>query len=113
MDQVILERVLNLSRRMAETRSLDALLNYAMEEAMSLVGAERGFIVLVGKDDSLDFQVRRGQDGDEVQGAQDQISTSILKRVIETNQPLVLRDATEDPTWRSSKSVTVLKLRSV
>jgi signal transduction histidine kinase len=113
MDQANLERVLNLSRRMAETRSLDALLNYAMEEAMSLVGAERGFIVLVGKDDTLDFRVRRGQDGDDVQGAQDQISTSILKRVIETNEPLVLRDAGEDPNWRRSKSVTVLKLRSV
>ncbi len=113
MDQGILERVLNLSRRMAETRSLSALLEYAMEEAMSLVGAERGYIVLVGKDGTLDFRVRRGQDGDEVEGARDQISTSILHRVIETTQPLVLRDATDDPNWKRAKSVSALKLRSV
>jgi signal transduction histidine kinase len=113
MDQGILERVLNLSRRMAETRSLNALLNIAMEEAMSLVGAERGYIVLVESDRSLNFRVKRGEDGNEVQDAEDQISTSILSQVIETSKPLVLRDATDDPNWRRSKSVVALQLRSV
>jgi signal transduction histidine kinase len=113
MDEAILERVLNLSRRMAETRSLNALLNIAMEEAMSLVGAERGYIVLVERDGALNFRVKRGQDGSEVESAEDQISTSILKQVIDTGQPLVLRDATDDPNWRRSKSVAALQLRSV
>src|SRR5437867_4456791 len=113
MDQATLERVLNLSRRMAETRSLNALLNYAMEEAMSLVGAERGYIVLRQKDGSLDFRVSRGQDGDEVIGPRDQISMSILDRAIQTSKPLVLRDATDDPDWGRAKSVSMLKLRSV
>ncbi len=113
MDEAIIERVLNLSRRMAETRSLNALLNYAMDEAMRLVGAERGFIVLVNKESNLDFRVGRGQNGDELQGAQDQISTSILSQVIQTSQPLVVRDAADDPNWNRAKSVTALKLRSV
>jgi signal transduction histidine kinase len=111
MNEALLERVLDLSRRMAETRALNPLLEYAMNEAMSLVGAERGYIVLVNKEGTLDFRVTRGQEADE--NAQDQISRSILSKVIHSAEPLIVRDASDDPTWNQSKSVAVLRLRSV
>jgi signal transduction histidine kinase len=111
MNEALLERFLDLSRRMAETRTLNPLLEYAMNEAMSLVGAERGYIVLVNNEGALDFCVTRGQEADE--NAQDQISRSILSKVIQSAEPLIVRDASDDPTWNQSKSVAVLRLRSV
>src|SRR5215468_9896103 len=99
MDRELLERVLNISRRLAETRTLGPLLNYAMDEAIDLVGAERGYLVLLGKEGNLDFRVQRGQDHFDLQTSEDQVSKSILTKVIETAQPLTVRDASTDPDF--------------
>jgi signal transduction histidine kinase len=109
-----LEHLLNLSRRMVETRALQPLLDYAMSEAIQFVGAERGHIVLLNDDGSLDFRVTQSLEPvEEDENAQDQVSMSILQEVVQTTEPLVIRNAMLDPKWRESKSVFSLKLRSV
>jgi len=113
MDPNLLERVLDISRRMAETRQLTPLLNYAMEQAMNLVGAEYGCLVLVRADGTLDFRVMRNLENTETENAADQVSTSILNQVIQSRQPLIVQDAGTDPDWRKAKSVVDLKIRSV
>ncbi len=113
MDNQVLERVLHLSRSMAETRSLTPLLDYAMDEAMDLVGAKRGYIVLLREDGSLDFRVKRGAHHDGTPLGEDQVSTSILREVIQTRQPLIVSDARSDSRWSQAKSVALLGLRSV
>lgn len=113
MDRDLLEHILEVSRRMAETRALTPLLNYVMDEAITLAGAERGYVVLVEPDGTLDFHVKRGKDGRELDDADDQISKSVLNQVVETGQPLVLRDAMSDPRFRGATSVAMLKLRSI
>ncbi len=113
LDQHTLERILDLSSRMAETRALKPLLEYAMDEAMKLVGAERGYIVLLTEGGTLDFRVMRSVDSTPMDDAQDQISTTILDKVIITGQPIIIRDASADPELGIAKSVSQLKLRSV
>jgi signal transduction histidine kinase len=108
-----LEHMLSLSRRMVETHALQPLLEYAMNEALQLVGAERGYIVLLNEDGSLDFRVRQGADAGELGHTEDQVSTSILQSVLQTGQPQVIKSAMDDPKWKGAKSVGVLKLRSV
>jgi GAF domain-containing protein len=98
---------------MAETRAYGPLLNYVIEQAIALVGAERGYIVLPRPDGSLDFRVTRDQRGEPVPHAEDQISTSVLKNVLQTGEPLIVRDAMADPHFSSSRSVAALNLRSV
>ena len=93
MRRELLEHILCVSRHVAETRSLTSLLNYVMDEAIELVGAERGYIVLIRPDGTPDVRVKRGTGGVELEAAADQVSRSILNRVVETSQPLVLRDA--------------------
>src|SRR5947208_2230101 len=110
MDQDTLERILALSSRMAATRALNPLLGYAMDEAMKLVGAEWGYLVLVKADGTLDFRVIRGPNAASADHAQDQISMTILQQVISSGEPLIVRDATADPKWAQSKSVSELKL---
>ena len=68
MDRDSLEHILNVIRRMAETRDLTSLLNYVMDESIKLVGAERGYVVLVQTDGTLDLRVKRGQGGEELEG---------------------------------------------
>ena len=113
MDHDLIEYILNVSRHMAETKSLTPLLNYVIDEAINLVGAERGYVVLVQPDKTLDFRAKRGQDGQELDSAEDLISTSILNKVVDSSLPLVLRNAMHDPRFGQAESVIVLGLRSI
>lgn len=113
MDQKFFEHVLQISQRMAETRALEPLLNYVIDEAIALVGAEHGYIVLARPDGTLDIRVKRSQAGQTLEEADDQVSRSIFNEVVATGKPLILRDAFNDPNFSTAQSVMLLKLRSI
>jgi signal transduction histidine kinase len=113
MDEVFLRKLLEISRHMAENRALDPLLNYAMQIALDLLDAERGYLVLLNEDGALDFRVKMDQNGNELKHPEEQISYSILNKVVSNNKPLVITDALLDPSLQNSDSVQALQLRSV
>jgi len=113
VDENLLEHILEISRRMAETRALNPLLEYVIDEANKLVGAERGYIVLVKPNGSLAVPIKRGQDGEDLEFGEDQISKSVFHQVVETGRPLILRDAMNDPQFGDARSVAILQLRSI
>jgi len=113
METSLLLQILDVSRRMAEMRAFTPLLNYVVQQAIQLVGAERGYLVLPQPDNSLDFRVTLDLQGRAVPHAEDQISRSILKKVLDSGEPLVVRDAVADPSFSSAQSVMALNLRSV
>jgi GAF domain-containing protein len=109
--QDLLEYVITVSRQMAETHNLDALLPFVMDEVLQLVGAEHGYIVLIDEIGRLDFKAKRHHvstwHGD------DEMSHSILQVVVEQGEPLVLGNAMMDPRFAQAKSVMSQNLRSV
>src|SRR5262249_13009909 len=66
VDTQLLKQLLDISRQMAETRDLNPLLQYAMDIALVLFDAERGYLVLVNRDTTLDFHVRRDRNGRDI-----------------------------------------------
>jgi len=113
MDDKMLLQLLDISRSMAETRVLDPLLDSAMNHALELVGAERGYLVLLKEDRTLDFRVKIDHKGNILDRPEEQISYTILNKVITTKQPQVIADAVVDPSFSKSVSVNALQLRSV
>ncbi len=113
MNRDLLQRVLNVSRVMAEMRTLNPLLNHVMDEAVNFAGAERGFLVMVRPDGSHEIRVHRSRSGRDAPTSDDQISNSIIDQVVRTGQPLIVRDALNDPTFNNATSIVNLKLRSV
>lgn len=113
MNPNLLEQLLEISRRMAETRVLAPLLEYAMDVALKLVEAERGYLVLLDHEDKLDFRVRRDNQGQDIKQPEEQISHSVLNEVVNSGEPVVLTDALVDPSFQQAKSVVNLQLRSV
>jgi signal transduction histidine kinase len=107
----ILEKILDLSLKMAETRLLLPLLVYAVDESLELFNAENGYLILITPEDTLDFRVKRHRGGHEVE--RPQISHSILNQVLADAQPIVTGDAIVDPNFSAFVSVTNLQLRSV
>lgn len=109
----LLDYVLRVSRRMAESHALAPLLAYTIDKVLTLVGAERGYIVLKGEDGSLDFKIKRDSQGNDLPGATDEISYSILQQVVESGESVVLSDAMQDPHFGLARSVMALRLRSI
>jgi signal transduction histidine kinase len=102
--------LLEISRTMAETRLLDPLLKYAVAEALKLLNAERGYIVLLRSDGELDFKVKLDRLGN---APEEEISMTILNQVLESHQAMIFNDAMVDPSLAGSESVQSLGLRSV
>ncbi len=113
MDSEFYRQLLDISRRMAETREVQPLLEYAMKQALDLLNAEQGYLVLVDEENRLDFRVRIARDGRQLADPESQISHSILTRVVRQREPVFLNDAILDPTFKVSDSVKQLQLRSV
>ena len=111
--EALLAHLLTISRHMATMRSLAPLLSYALNEVIALVGAERGYIVLIEEDGALDFRVRRRADGSDLQSDADTISRSILAEVVRTQQALVVQNALLDPRFATAQSVLAMQLRSI
>lgn len=109
----LLLKMTEISQRMAETRELGPLLNYAMAEAIKLVGAEQGYLILLNQDNSLDFRVKRDKQGTNLVDPADQVSRSVLDKVINSGRPIILRNTLEDPDFRLATSVIRLRLRSL
>jgi diguanylate cyclase (GGDEF)-like protein len=108
-----LEKLLDISREMAENRLLDPLLEYAMTVALELCGAEKGYLVLVDDAGRLDLRVRKAISGETLSAPESQISQTILQQVISERQSRVIADASYDPSYRDADSVISFQLRSV
>jgi signal transduction histidine kinase len=113
MDNQRLQTILDISRQMAENRDLIPLLNYAMNIALHVFNAERGFLILLAEDGSLDFRVRRDNQGNDLEHPDEEISYTILSRVIENRKNLLLADAMNTSALSESSSIQALQIRSV
>ncbi|MCP5094624.1 MAG: response regulator [Chloroflexi bacterium] len=111
--QSLLKYVISVSGRMTETRNLDFLLPYVIDEVLKLVGAERGYLVLINEKGELDFKVSRHHKSDFQEQEKDEVSLSILNEVFRSSQSLILTNAMMDPRFSASQSVVANQLRSV
>jgi signal transduction histidine kinase len=113
MESQTLEKLINVSRLLAEQRVLAPLLEQAMAVALGLLNGEYGYIILLTPDGTLDFRVRQDWRGNQLAHPEEQVSRTIFDQVIARCQPLLTADAAIDPGLQNSESVLNLGLRSV
>lgn len=109
MDVEKLTRLLEIGRALSETRELNPLLESAMQQALSFVGAKRGYIVLVDGD-RLNFRVGLDHAGTALDEPSGQISRTIFNEVIATGKGKITADAASSV---DAVSVLALNIRSV
>lgn len=105
--------ILDITRRLAEQRMVQPLLDYVGSTVFDLVAAESCQIVLFTDDDAIQVPLARTRCGLPITEAHDQISRSILQRVRATLTPLLVDDAQNNEQLRSARSVRALGIRSV
>ncbi len=106
------ERLLEIIKRMASEHDIDRLLQRITESAVDLSGAERGYVILVEPDGTLErrtMEVAKSQAPDPHAA----FSRSIAEAVLIDGEPIVTVDASRDGRLSEYVSVHKLMLRSV
>jgi len=110
------ERLLEINKRLNLEYDVKRLLEYIMDSAILLTGAERGFLLLedaATDREALEIKVARNIDQENIRNVRLKISHSIARRVIESGEAALTIDAMEDDRYAQQLSVHDLKLRSV
>jgi signal transduction histidine kinase len=109
-----LELLLKASRMLSSSLDLQQVLDTLMDQAVEVLGAERGLILLL---DSQNGQwvprSARSLDVATIVGDEFRFSRGVVDEVIRTNTPVLTSDALEDERFRESASVNLYSLRSV
>jgi transcriptional regulator with GAF, ATPase, and Fis domain len=79
-----------LSQTFNSSLNLDEVLNRVIDEVITAIHAENGFMVLRQADGKLDFPVARGMDRTVIDDPQSPVVLEILSRVIEQGKPVLI-----------------------
>jgi class 3 adenylate cyclase len=106
-----LTSLLQVCQGISAILDVDTLLKQILESAVSIVGAERG-VLLLYEEDQLRIRMVHGL---EPSGSlmNEHVSTSVIKRVERERQPLLTIDAQADPRFKLEESVHRYNMRSI
>jgi sigma-B regulation protein RsbU (phosphoserine phosphatase) len=102
-----------ISQTLNSSLDLGEVLDRVMDEVIAATHAERGFLVLRGEGDNLEFRAARGLDQRTIEAPEFQISRGIVERVAHAGQPMLTSDAQRDARLNLRQSVLSLGLRSI
>jgi transcriptional regulator with GAF, ATPase, and Fis domain len=106
----MLERLVALSADMMRDTSPERLFATLLESVVSLTGAERGFVVLL-RDGARHVAAAHNVRAEQIHLSR--VSDSIVDRVIDTQEPVIVSDALHDSRFDRAQSVVDLRLSSV
>ncbi|WP_437929477.1 sigma 54-interacting transcriptional regulator [Sorangium sp. So ce291] len=118
-------KLLEVNRRLSSTLDAEEVLRLAMDAAIELTGAERGFVILASPSPSpsppvdarakvrLEVAVARNLDRERIGKSQLKFSHGIAKRVVERGEAVLTVDALADERFHGNASVHSLRLRSI
>ena len=104
--------LVRFSERLLRATSVGSLLDELLDALLELTQADKGFLILL-EDGELVVKAARNLARATIEDAVSRVSDSIVQKVVQTRQPLVVADALHDQEWSSSSSVVNLKLCSV
>jgi transcriptional regulator with GAF, ATPase, and Fis domain len=107
-----LRKLQRFSAQLMHRESLGDLLDELMDLVVDITGAAKGFLVLF-EDGRAVIRVARNVHREPLDEAVSQLSDSIVARVVETGQPLIVSDAQNDEKFSGAESVINLRLSSV
>ena len=107
-----LEALHELACELLQIEDYDQVLDTLVQRALSVLEADRGFLVLQ-RGEALDFKVVRNWNREELESDSDPISQTLVSDVLQRREILHVEDALSDPRFGQVRSVLELKIRSV
>lgn len=108
-----LKMLLDVSKALNSSLILDDVLNRVIDAVIELSGADRGFLMLKDSKGELQFTVARNMSHESLQEKQYRLSRSVIQRVIETDQSVIVTDSDRDQDLREQKSIILLNLKTI
>jgi len=105
--------LLHLTQAFNSSLNLDEVLDRIIDEVITAVHAERGFVMLRENDGRLTFRTARGLDQSTIDAPRFQVSRSVVESVAADGQPVLTNDAMRDSRFSGRESVMMLGLRSI
>src|SRR5262249_44146094 len=105
-------RLYDFSARLFERYELAELLEALMDAVIDIASAGKGFLILL-EDNELHVKVARNLKRENLADAIEQLSDSIVDKVVKTKKPMIVSDALHDAEFQNAMSVMSLKLSSV
>lgn len=114
LSQDHLATLYEITRTLNSSLEMDDVLENVMDRVIEVTGAERGFLMLYDdQQDELVFKVARGINRSDLESPEFQVSSTIVRRVRHTRQPLLTDNAQFDERFTRGESIMVLGLRSI
>ena len=107
-----LARFLEFSRMYTGTVAIDEILDRVVDMAMEITAAERGFLILSGANESLEFEVVRGRGVGDLPKDGHRVSETIVRETLERRTPRVVSDISFDQELAQAQSIVSLELGS-
>jgi phosphoserine phosphatase RsbU/P len=100
-------------RALGSGRVLDDVLALVLDSAIEVTGAERGFIMLAGADNELEFKLARGRRSQPLSGTSFATSRKIPEEVFRTGDPTILADLLDGELANVHMGTVALGIRNV
>jgi signal transduction histidine kinase len=107
------EALYNISRLLGSSLDLQIVLNQIMDAIIQLTGAERGFLMLRDDDGGLTVKVARNFDQQNLASDDFRYSRTVAHQVLDSGEPVLTTNATEDPRFSGQASIVSQALRSI
>jgi signal transduction histidine kinase len=108
-----LETILNIVRTINTSLVLNDVLQLVTDEAIRVAKAERGFLMLAGKNGGLEFVIGRNARGESIRAESFQVSSSVLDDVFTTGESLCIENALNDERFERRQSIMNLELQTI
>ncbi|MCC7446912.1 MAG: GAF domain-containing protein [Anaerolineae bacterium] len=106
-------RLYNVSRLIGSSLDLQTVLNQVMDAVIGLTNAERGFLMLLDKANTLTVKVARNFDQETIENTDLMISRTITNGVLQTGQAIITDNASQDPRFAGQNSIMSYSFRSI
>ncbi len=103
----------HISQSFNSSLDLNEVLNHVLDEVITTLSAERGFLMLKDPSGEFRFRIARGLEQQNISDPSFQISSSIIERVKRGGKAILISDALEDDRFNTQNSVLILRLRSI
>jgi putative nucleotidyltransferase with HDIG domain len=104
---------MGVGRAINSSLGLNRVLEEVMDTLISLMRAERGFLMLRDSNGELSIRIARGIDHINLDGDAFRVSKTIVGRVAASCEPVLTTNAQEDPRFENQMSVAAYHLRSI
>ncbi len=108
----LFQHLLEFSTAIMTNISSEDLFRIVLDHLIAATGSDKGFL-LRNVNGVLQVAAARNVDRKDLSRTVEQVSDSIIERVVKTGKPIIVSDALNDDRFRDAKSVVDLKLSSV